>query len=259
MGWQLYIAGLFSGVFLSFLLYLGTLPPTIDPATQATAGDNVPAKNEPPKPRFDFYTLLPEQSVERPTAPIDKGVPQSVKSTKNAEFYLLQTGSFKQREDADRRRAELILLGLEPNIEETNGDNGRWYRVYLGPFQSRAKLNKARSLTAARFSLASSSAVCLDAKTAARVALGIHVDQEDTLSLGSQGGREVHSRGCLAHAALLVGHGNHPRGPRPFLIFHNAIIYIYFGDETTLLFQLSGGPSGPYHPCPQQDHENIRG
>ncbi len=39
---------------------------------------------------------------------------------------------------------------LEPNIEETNGDNGRWYRVYLGPFQSRTKLNKARSLTAAQ-------------------------------------------------------------------------------------------------------------
>jgi cell division protein FtsN len=150
MGWQLYIAGLFSGVFLSFLLYLGTLPPTIDPATQATADSHAPAKSEPPKPRFDFYTLLPEQSVERPTAPIDTATPQSVKNTKNAEFYLLQTGSFKQREDADRRRAELILLGLEPNIEETNGDNGRWYRVYLGPFQSRAKLNKARSLTAAQ-------------------------------------------------------------------------------------------------------------
>jgi cell division protein FtsN len=150
MGWQLYIAGLLSGVFLSFLLYLGTLPPANDPATQPTVNNDAATKSEPPKPRFDFYTLLPEQSVERPTAPIDTATPQSVKTTKNAEFYLLQTGSFKQREDADRRRAELILLGLEPSIEETNGDNGRWYRVYLGPFQTRAKLNKARSLTAAQ-------------------------------------------------------------------------------------------------------------
>jgi cell division protein FtsN len=148
MGWQLYIAGLLSGVFLSFLLYLGTLPPAIDSATQTTAQNQSPAKSEPPKPRFDFYTLLPEQSVERMAAPADASAPQGAKNTKNAEFYLLQAGSFKQREDADRRRAELLLLGLEPSIEETNGDNGRWYRVYLGPFQSRSKLKKAQSLTA---------------------------------------------------------------------------------------------------------------
>jgi cell division protein FtsN len=147
MGWQLYIAGLLSGVFLSFLLYLGTLPPAGDTATQPAAQNEAPAKSEPPKPRFDFYTLLPEQTVERVAAPADTASPQGAK---NAEFYLLQAGSFKQREDADRRRAELLLLGLEPNIEETNGDNGRWYRVYLGPFQSRAILNKARSLTAAQ-------------------------------------------------------------------------------------------------------------
>ncbi len=147
MGWQLYVAGLLSGVFLSFLLYLGTLPPAGDGAMAPTAENQAPAKSEPPKPRFDFYTLLPEQSVQRMAAPAETTTPQS---TKNAEFYLLQAGSFKQREDADRRRAELLLLGLEPNIEETNGDNGRWYRVYLGPFQSRTKLNKARSLTAAQ-------------------------------------------------------------------------------------------------------------
>ena len=147
MGWQLYVAGLLSGVFLSFLLYLGTLPPAGDTITQPTAQNQAPAKSEPPKPRFDFYTLLPEQSVEQAVAPADTATPQSARSS---EYYLLQAGSFKQREDADRRRAELLLLGLEPNIEETNGDNGRWYRVYLGPFQSRDKLNKARRLTAAQ-------------------------------------------------------------------------------------------------------------
>ncbi len=146
-GWQLYVAGLLSGVFLSFLLYLGTLPPAGDVTAQPTAQAQAPAKSEPPRPRFDFYTLLPERSVERSVAPADTATPQSIKTT---EYFLLQAGSFKQREDADRRRAELLLLGLEPNVEETNGDNGRWYRVYLGPFQSRNKLNKARSLTAAQ-------------------------------------------------------------------------------------------------------------
>ena len=67
-----------------------------------------------------------------------------------AEFYLLQAGAFKQREDAESRRAQLLLLNLDPKIEETTSANGRWYRVYPGPFQSRSKLNKARSLTAAQ-------------------------------------------------------------------------------------------------------------
>jgi len=105
---------------------------------------------EPPKPRFDFYTLLPEQTIDLDVAPNEPVVAADNSPPPLSGFYLLQAGSFKQREDADRRRAQLLLLGLEPKIEETNGNNGRWYRVYLGPFASRAKLNKARSLTAAQ-------------------------------------------------------------------------------------------------------------
>ncbi len=145
--WHWYGAGLFSGVFLSFLLYLGTLPAGPGPAQTARQPDSNEEANEPPRPRFDFYTLLPQQTID---VEPDPGETPANRTGKSAEFYLLQAGSFKQREDADRRRAQLLLLGLDPKIEETNGDNGRWYRVYLGPFQSRSKLSKARSLTAAQ-------------------------------------------------------------------------------------------------------------
>ena len=146
-GWQLYFAGLFSGVFLSFLLYLGTLPPVPGATTPITKNESTPAETEPPKPRFDFYTLLPEQTMDLGVEPTEAPVTHASKPT---EFYLLQAGAFKQREDAESRRAQLLLLNLDPKIEETTSDNGRWYRVYLGPFQSRSKLNKARSLTAAQ-------------------------------------------------------------------------------------------------------------
>ena len=146
-GWQWYSAGLLSGIFLCFLLYLGSLPPV------SVGGPNEAAptlsKSEPPRPRFDFYTLLPEQSLELEVEPAPAET-ASRPGTKPTEFYLLQAGSFKQREDADRRRAELLLLGLEPRVEESRGDNGRWFRVYLGPFQSRSTLDRARSLTAAQ-------------------------------------------------------------------------------------------------------------
>jgi cell division protein FtsN len=146
-GWQLYLAGLFSGVFLSFLLYLGSLPPSVGTASQTDQAKADTTETTPPKPRFDFYTLLPEQTMEVEAQRVETAAAHSGKPT---EFFLLQAGAFKQREDAESRRAQLLLLNLEPTIEETNGDHGRWYRVTLGPFQSRSKLNKARSLTAAQ-------------------------------------------------------------------------------------------------------------
>ena len=50
--------------------------------------------------------------------------------------------------DADRRRGELALLGLESSIEQMNTDTGSWHRVYIGPFDSRSAMAKARALTA---------------------------------------------------------------------------------------------------------------
>ena len=143
-GLRWYLAGLLSGVFLSFLLYLGTLPPvgTIGQEAQQAA-----APEAPPRPRFDFYTLLPEQTIEVEVEPAEVASPRASAAT---ELYLLQAGSFRQRDDADRRRAQLLLLGLDPKVEETTGDNGRWFRVYVGPFDSRSKMAKARSLTAAQ-------------------------------------------------------------------------------------------------------------
>lgn len=147
-GWRLYGAGVVTGVFLSLLLYLVTLPPGPGEIPSANAvASAAEAAQEPPKPRFDFYTMLPEQTMDVEVEPAATAQPRSAAVT---EWYLLQAGSFKQRDDADRRRAELLLLGLEPKIEESDGDNGRWFRVFVGPYESRGKMAKARSLTTAQ-------------------------------------------------------------------------------------------------------------
>lgn len=151
-GWRWYSAGVLTGVFLSFLVYLGTLPQGGDqlaldrgPAGAAVARTAA----QPPKPRFDFYKMLPKQTIDvepEPAAP-----PGSTKSTppeSTRQYYVLQAGSFRQLDDAERRRAELLFLGLEPTVEETIDDKGRLYRVKIGPFESRSKMSKARSLTA---------------------------------------------------------------------------------------------------------------
>lgn len=148
--WRWYGAGVLSGVLASLALYLVTLPPApgdSGPGAEA-GGDTAEAKAAPettPKPRFDFYTMLPEQTIDVEVDPAEVARPRA---EKRSEVYLLQAGSFRQREDADRRRAELLLLGLEPRVEQSSGDNGQWFRVFLGPFDSHSKMARARSLTA---------------------------------------------------------------------------------------------------------------
>ena len=114
-----------------------TAPDTLaaaPPALEVTVG-----------PRFDFYTVLPNQELDL-SPDIEPADLQSGNAS-SAE-YLLQVGSFRQQADADRRRGELALLGLEATVEPGNGNNGHWYRVYLGPFESRSEMARARSLTA---------------------------------------------------------------------------------------------------------------
>ncbi len=150
--WRWYGSGLLSGVVLCLGIYLVTLPPEpLAPEAEtvqkvAAVEEEKPKANTPPKPRFDFYTMLPEQTIDVDVEPADVARPSHTSSAN--EFYLLQAGSFRQREDADRRRAELILLGLEPRIEESHSDTGRWFRVFLGPFQTHSTMARARSLTA---------------------------------------------------------------------------------------------------------------
>ena len=134
-------------MFLSFIGYLGTLP---DPAVSATE-TGTPEQPEVviQRPRFDFYTNLTQESIDEVQDQVEPAADVSKPPTANElpEPYLLQAGSFRQPDDAERRRAQLLLLGLEPVIEETSSSNGIWFRVYLGPFESRELMVRARGLT----------------------------------------------------------------------------------------------------------------
>jgi len=114
-----------------------------EPAEVAAASP--PSIEEEAGPRFDFYTVLPNQELDL-NPDIEPADLQS--GAASGTQYLLQVGSFRQEVDADRRRGELALLGLDARIEPSDGSNGRWYRVYLGPFDSRSEMARARSLTA---------------------------------------------------------------------------------------------------------------
>ena len=103
-----------------------------------------PYADEAASPHFDFYTVLPNQALDL-NPEIE---PADLEARTDSQLqYLLQAGSFRQLTDANRRRGELALLGLEATVETSENDNGQRYRVYLGA-ENRSEMARARTLTA---------------------------------------------------------------------------------------------------------------
>lgn len=139
------------GAFIGFIFYLHSLPPAPAPEAPSQARASAPArpakqapqpapKPQPEKkPQFRFYEMLPESEVVPPD------VQEYAPSPQTRDFqYLVQSGSFRKREDAERQRAQIAFQGLRAHIQRVDLDNGTtWYRVNVGPFDSRSQMNSA--------------------------------------------------------------------------------------------------------------------
>ena len=156
--WVWSLAGLIVGLFVAFLVFLKVSHDqtfseevTLDIPAEREIPVAPKVRNEPvpaPKPRFDFYNLLPEMEVVVPEAEI-KGTPtrEGVKRVEKPGTYLLQAGSFRNRKQADQLRAKLGLLGMETRIQTVSVNSKQsWHRVRVGPFNNLRDLNQARSL-----------------------------------------------------------------------------------------------------------------
>ena len=55
--------------------------------------------------------------------------------------YILQAGSFRNRQDAEKLKATVALLGLEASINQVSINREQWHRVRIGPVNNRRELN----------------------------------------------------------------------------------------------------------------------
>ncbi len=102
------------------------------------------AASAPPKPTFDFYTILPEVGSGMPEAARRNGTGGSAgaKSPGKGVRYILQAAAYAKSHDADHLRARLALEGIESYTEKVSVEGrGSYYRVRLGPFASIAAMN----------------------------------------------------------------------------------------------------------------------
>ena len=154
------LAGIFIGLVLGLGIALGvawyinkmpspfatrSTPPALRPepvkALPQTAKVDEKSKIDEPKPRFDFYKILP--GAEEPAKLPQESNKASTTSSKEA--FFLQAGSFPNAPDADNLKARLALLGVEASIETSAlPDKGVWHRVRIGPYTSVEELNRTR-------------------------------------------------------------------------------------------------------------------
>jgi cell division protein FtsN len=155
-GWLWMLAGLAMGLFVALIVFLdahydlrkeaardsGETAATPRAAPKPASPSDT--TSQPPKPRFDFYTILPELEVfiPEPEQAQETGAPPP--PVEKPGTYVLQTGSFQSNQEADRRRAELALLGIEANIQKVSVDQQTWHRVRIGPFERLDELNDVR-------------------------------------------------------------------------------------------------------------------
>ena len=93
---------------------------------------------------FDFYTMLPDLEVVVPQEDTRGGDPRPDAREMAPGRYWLQAGSFRRHEDADRRKAQLALLGFASGIQAVSLDGQTWHRVRIGPLESATAAEAAR-------------------------------------------------------------------------------------------------------------------
>lgn len=139
--WLWFIAGLVMGAFAASYYFIKN--PVAAPAPKEDPKPKV-TENKTPKPRFDFYKLLQESETIVPASEA-AGEEKPAQQEAGVE-YLIQVGSFPKAEDADKLRAQLILLNLDAGIEKVEIRKGEiWHRVVVGPFDNQNALTSARS------------------------------------------------------------------------------------------------------------------
>lgn len=175
-GWLWAFIGLALGLIIAGYFFLGDVwknrnndQPTPNPAAVAPATRSEdPLAQEPiekPKPKYDFYTLLPEKEVLIPDAELQAQAEAEAKrnaapkplvnapdlvtatpeTTAPAEArYLIQAGAFKNPDEADNLKATIALTGEVARIESADINGTTVYRVRLGPYSTASSLSAAK-------------------------------------------------------------------------------------------------------------------
>jgi len=164
--WTWLLAGMLIGLGLAWYLFAKGLIPQPAPEAvdtgAASAGEEAgaeeiaPARREPKKTPYDFFTVLPEMEVVVPEAELNERTREEIRSETAREAgptaatgadgdqYQLQVGSFRSAGDAEQLKARLALLGITASVQPVTVNDATWHRVRVGPVSGARQAEEIR-------------------------------------------------------------------------------------------------------------------
>ena len=150
----------------------------MEPQTTTDIANETNVAPEPvSSPQFDFYTLLsdsevivPEVEAELrpglelveidpdPDTAVTRSADESTSTDNNSQSsaavatedstisYILQAGSFRNRDEAEAVRVNLLLLNLPVSIQTVENLGDTWHRVIVGPYSTAVTMSSARNI-----------------------------------------------------------------------------------------------------------------
>ena len=125
------------GAVCMIAVYLVDAARDPDPTSTVASGAAAAGGDRQGAPRYEFFERLPGAEVSTDTEPYKTLTPGGyVEPTE----YLVQAGSFRLQDDANRLRARLMLTGVSADIsiKTPDDEDGVWHQVVVGPFNSKS-------------------------------------------------------------------------------------------------------------------------
>ena len=152
--WMWLLTGILIGLGLAWYLFAKGYFPAAGIEQPVASESSAPQLSEPAiadgissdtaaqdKPRYDFFTVLPEMEVTMPGQNAGQGTGPEL----DTGTYLLQVGSFKQARDAEQLKANLALIGIVAGIQTVRVNDATWHRVRIGPVTGARKADELRN------------------------------------------------------------------------------------------------------------------
>ena len=144
--WPWFFSGLLSGLFVALIGFLGIFGTASLQNINSTISSQDLISGDPndESTDFTFYNRLSEAEVMVDVVAVEL----EPEIEENPNIYRVQAGSFNLIDDAEKLRAEIILIGLDASISEAEVLGQTMYRVQAGPFVGNASADDAVDLLA---------------------------------------------------------------------------------------------------------------
>ncbi len=149
--WIWMLTGIVIGLSLAGIVFLKGWAPKLRDEQPVASTTTKPAEVVAPvenKPKYDFYSVLPEMEVVVPEEEIKSSAtqpaPLPADAAGNPQRFVLQAGSFRNNADAEALKAKLALTGLRAQVTPVTVNGADYFRVRVGPFADLRELDSAR-------------------------------------------------------------------------------------------------------------------